>query len=194
MGGYGHLLGDEGSGYHIGRLAIAHTLEAYDSGLERYSSMHLAIFKHFNLDETDRGLLLSRIYEKESSFFVDMEPVARIASVAKGVLEIAAPGQNRDPAAAKIVEEAVSALINLVVQLVSTSMPPQKGAGSVVQPLAGGSSRMLLLGGSLWNSPVFLKTFTDGLKDAGIEYRALRVSVDAGRAAAEALARKSWKT
>ena len=104
-GGYGHLLGDDGSGFAIGRAALAQTLRWYD-GRVGHSELFDAISKHFQARDAQE--LLQRVY-------AEPHPAAIVASVAPLVLERAGAGER---AANKIVQAAALELVELLKALV----------------------------------------------------------------------------
>lgn len=76
MGGWGYLLGDEGSGYHLGKLAIRSILKAHDKQLE-LKPFQKAILAHFNVRTSDQ--LITKVYSSTN-------PVTAISSTSKLVL------------------------------------------------------------------------------------------------------------
>jgi len=61
-GGWGHVLGDEGSGYFIGRLALRAVVRHAD-GRGRETSLTPRLLRHFGL--TAAGELIHRVYHEE---------------------------------------------------------------------------------------------------------------------------------
>jgi N-acetylglucosamine kinase-like BadF-type ATPase len=61
-GGWGHVLGDEGSGYFIGRLALRAVVRHAD-GRGRDTSLTARLLRHFGL--TAAGELIHRVYHEE---------------------------------------------------------------------------------------------------------------------------------
>jgi glucosamine kinase len=103
-GGYGYLLGDDGSGFAIGRAALAQMLRWYD-GRTPHSELFDAIAAR--LQAGDAQALLGRIYGEPSM-------VATIASLAELVLDRAGAGER---VATKIVQNAAHELVDLVKSL-----------------------------------------------------------------------------
>lgn len=63
-GGWGNILGDEGSAYYIARRALASACRAYD-GREPETALMAKLMKHLGLDDfTD---IVKRIYREETS-------------------------------------------------------------------------------------------------------------------------------
>ncbi|PPA69809.1 N-acetylglucosamine kinase [Jeotgalibacillus proteolyticus] len=97
-GGWGHILGDEGSGYQIGLQALNRLTRTYDKRADKtiLSSMILT-----NLNMTRETELISYIYSKKSGKH-------DIAKLAKLVIEAADRG---DPAALTILQNAADELV-----------------------------------------------------------------------------------
>lgn len=121
-GGYGYLLGDDGSGFTIGSAAIGYLLRSYDGRVAR-DELASAMEKH--LDVNDLEGVLQAVYRAEN-------PVATVASAARIVLDLAQAGQR---SATKIVQTAALALGELAKSVI-------KRAGLTGEPapivLAGG--------------------------------------------------------
>ncbi|MDQ2866013.1 MAG: hypothetical protein M3R51_07275 [Candidatus Eremiobacteraeota bacterium] len=107
-GGFGHLLGDEGSAFAIGRAALRHVLRSYD-GCFLPDAFIEAI--ETALDAHGARSVLAQIHGSRT-------PVARIASVAPRVLELAGSG---DRTAGKLVQTAALDLFELVKSLARQS-------------------------------------------------------------------------
>ena len=76
VGGWGYLLGDEGSGYHLGKLAIRSILKASDEHIP-LKPFQKAILEHYNALSPHQ--LITKVYS-------NMNPVAAISSASKLVL------------------------------------------------------------------------------------------------------------
>ncbi|KAI0453796.1 putative glucokinase regulator family protein [Xylaria acuta] len=148
VGGWGHLLGDDGSGYSIGREALRAALHSSDlygmhtsKGLvattQRQPPLSYAIFEHFKVlyPESKPEDLLSIILAPDQSIHGTEDgthaTTKRIADVAKLVLSIA----SSDDEAKAIVKAGVSSLVELVALLVHTGGINPTTSGLV---LAGG--------------------------------------------------------
>lgn len=118
-GGYGYLLGDEGSAYAIGRDAIRHALDPLTSYLTD------ALLKHFQIQ--DSAELIPHVYGDPNS------SKSTIASASRVVLDLFEKG---DPSATAIVETAVGHLADLVVQVVLEDRPSKELAICVTGGLA----------------------------------------------------------
>ncbi len=103
VGGWGYLLGDEGSGFSIGRLAIRHVLkqEGSGSGWSPLANAVLSFYKAASGQE-----LISKIYATENAQIY-------VASVAKTICDLAEQG---DKDAVDLVDTAVDALILMVLK------------------------------------------------------------------------------
>lgn len=77
VGGWGYLLGDEGSGYHLGKLAIRAVLKAHDVKVP-LKPFQEKILTHFNVLSPDQ--LITKIYGS-------LNPVTAISSVSRIVLD-----------------------------------------------------------------------------------------------------------
>jgi N-acetylglucosamine kinase-like BadF-type ATPase len=104
-GGYGYLLGDDGSGFAIGRAALAQMLRWYD-GRTAHSELFDALAAR--LQAGDAQTLLGRIYGEPNM-------VGAVASLAPLVLARAGSGER---VATKIVQSAAGELVDLVKSLV----------------------------------------------------------------------------
>lgn len=100
-GGYGYLLGDDGSGYAIGSAGIGHLMRVYDKRIARDA---LAASMEAFLHAGDFEDVLQAVYRSEN-------PVARVADAARVVLDAAQAGER---SATKIVQTAALALADLV--------------------------------------------------------------------------------
>lgn len=100
VGGWGYLLGDEGSGYHLGKLAIRSVLKANDDQVP-LKSFQTAILAHFNVLSPDQ--LITKVYSSPN-------PVAAISSVSKLVLAAC----EEDALAKSIVQAVHEALLELI--------------------------------------------------------------------------------
>jgi N-acetylglucosamine kinase-like BadF-type ATPase len=118
VGGWGRLLGDEGSGYAIGLDALRHVVRAAD-GRAPTGLLTAEVLAGTRCSEVD-----------ELIRFADRATKAAIAALAPRVLACAAGG---DAAAAAIRDDAVAALVELVRTAVSRA-----GMETPVVALAGG--------------------------------------------------------
>ena len=97
-GGWGHMIGDEGSGYWIGREALAAVMRASD-GRGPATRLTGEILTHLNLNDESR--LPRIVYDRES-------PRMTVAALGPIVQEVAAQG---DAVATRILERAAEELV-----------------------------------------------------------------------------------
>jgi N-acetylglucosamine kinase-like BadF-type ATPase len=97
-GGWGHMIGDEGSGYWIGREALAAVMRASD-GRGPATRLTSEILAHLHLNDESR--LPRIVYDRES-------PRMTVAALGPIVQEVAAQG---DAVATRILERAAEELV-----------------------------------------------------------------------------------
>lgn len=122
VGGWGWLLGDEGSGYWIGLAALKALTQAFDKH-ESPSMLREKIFKHLNL--THEWDIIAWLYQQD----IRSERLAQLAPL---VLEAAS--QN-DPTAVQIIEQAAQDLANfchIVAQRLKMENPQIAFAGGLL--------------------------------------------------------------
>jgi len=137
--GWGHTLGDAGSGFWIGRAGLRAVLRAHD-GRGRPTALTDVVTADFvNLD--DAYLVLQS----------DDHWVKRVASYAKTVAGLAAT----DPVCAEILDRAAAALADAAITAL-------RRAGGLALP--GGPPVALV--GKLFGSPLLRERFTDLLREA----------------------------
>lgn len=101
VGGWGYLLGDEGSGYEIGKKALTAVMKNYD-GRGQSTQLTEAVKQQLNLiQETE---IIPFVYQ-------NMEMRSEIASLTKVVFEVANSG---DMVAKDIISNSMDALIELI--------------------------------------------------------------------------------
>ncbi|HUA09998.1 MAG TPA: BadF/BadG/BcrA/BcrD ATPase family protein [Candidatus Acidoferrales bacterium] len=105
-GGYGYMLGDEGSGFSLARAALAQMLRWYD-GRAAHSELFDAIAARLQVDGAQA--LLDRIYGEP-------DRVAQVAAIAPLVLDRAGAGER---VATKLVQGAAVELVDLVKAVVA---------------------------------------------------------------------------
>ncbi len=101
VGGWGYLLGDEGSGFAMGRDAIRYALQDDEKGLQP-AELTKAILRYYDL---------VRPRELQTLTYASVNPQNIIASCAEQIGIVADAGDKR---AAKIVDDAASALVELL--------------------------------------------------------------------------------
>lgn len=104
LGGWGHLLGDEGSGYSIGRQAITLALKVYD-GRENPDILSENVFEFFCTKTGEK--LINKVYAAES-------PRELIASASKCVF---AAYQQKDINATIIIKRACQEISNNIIAI-----------------------------------------------------------------------------
>jgi N-acetylglucosamine kinase-like BadF-type ATPase len=97
-GGWGHMIGDEGSGYWIGREALSAVMRAFD-GRGPATRLTAAILSHLNVNDESR--LPRIVYDREV-------PRMTVAAVGPMVQEAADQG---DAVARRVLERAVDELV-----------------------------------------------------------------------------------
>jgi N-acetylmuramic acid 6-phosphate etherase len=153
-GGWGPLLGDQGSGFNIGRAALQHCLEKQDRirNESNISKAHCrlcqAILDHFGVsnDTSETPDLLSAVISPAGP---NSDARTKIASVALLVLQLS----EVDSVAYAIVEEAAAHLARLTLSL---------GRAQVE-----GSSTLLIAAGGVMQSSLFRHKFQTALYNAG---------------------------
>lgn len=124
IGGWGYLLGDEGSAYEIGRRAVREALRGVEFGLKP-SPLTVEIMERMNV--ADPFSLISVLTDSKST-------QTKLSSFAELVSKYAADGNQ---AAKKIIDCAVGALLNMIiigVEIIEKSPPIKLGlSGSVLK-------------------------------------------------------------
>ncbi len=123
VGGWGHLLGDEGSGYRLALEALRLATQTVD-GRADAEALVRAILRHWSL--SDAGALIRHVHAP------GMTP-ADIAGLAPAVVALAAGG---DPAARGLVEQGVKDLarqVDTAIRKLALTNPPLALAGSLLR-------------------------------------------------------------
>jgi N-acetylglucosamine kinase-like BadF-type ATPase len=131
VGGWGPLLGDEGSGYDIAMRALRLATQAVDGRAEA-PALVKAVLQHWSLAEA--SLLIHYVHAPERT-------AAELAGLATVVLGLAA---RNDPAARSVVDEAARDLARHVDAIVR-SLRLQKPAVAMGGALLGGQVRAAVL-------------------------------------------------
>lgn len=158
VGGWGQLLGDEGSGYWIGLRGLQHVMTEHD-GRSPVGTMTAALTGACDVGEPD-----------ELVPWVNQAAKGDIAALAPLVISAAAAG---DSAAEQIVSEAVDALSGLVQGVVSRRVAPDVGV------------RVVLWGGLIAADGPLAPRVSNALGQAGFEVveRAVDPTMGAARLA-----------
>jgi N-acetylglucosamine kinase-like BadF-type ATPase len=125
-GGWGYILGDEGSGYSIATQALRLATQTADGRAEAPSIL-AEVLRHWNLDEPEQ--LLGRVYRRDIT-------IAEIAALTTRILPLAEAG---DPAAVELVDRAaeqLARLIDAVAEPLALERPPLALAGGVLRSSA----------------------------------------------------------
>lgn len=166
-GGWGSLLGDDGSGFEIGKRAIRCTLLALENNAHKLGKMQLKILKHFWIgNPLEIGSdLLDRIF-KAAKEDEDFQKV--VAEAARIVIE----SIDVDPMAAKIVDDAVAGLVRIV---------------RSVMPGPGSPKPALVLSGGLMRSEVYRAKVLQMIFDAKMSFQAVEFVAEPALAAVAVL-------
>ncbi|BGP51385.1 hypothetical protein JCM10450v2_007323 [Rhodotorula kratochvilovae] len=197
-GGWGYLLGDEGSGFIVSRIAIRRLLAAQDAAttlsLRQPSaspSPPLPLFQALldTFGVSDAAELVDKTYADHSlpststipPSFASSESNRKlwIAAGAPVVLAHAFGADGADEASARvarsIVEEAIAPLVEAVERLV--------GNWQHVDP----RRALLSLGGGMWRTDGYRDLLVQGLKARGVEFAEVKVVESAAAEGARAL-------
>lgn len=136
-GGWGYRIGDEGSGFYIGRAALCQVLCAMD-GRAPASAITAAVLAKMKLNSEFE--LVSWLYGPQFS-------VAEVAGLTPLILQLAEQGDNE---ATKIAKTAADELVRLAIAVVTQ-------LDLAVEPFE------VLFGGSLWNSSFLTKSVQGAL-------------------------------
>jgi N-acetylglucosamine kinase-like BadF-type ATPase len=143
-GGWGYLLGDEGSGYAIGQAALRHTLHSLE-----VSTTHRPL-----VDAVLSAIGVTRVLELTRAIYGSSHPRVAIAAVAPHVITFADHG---DADAQSIIDDAASDLADLVARTVQAIEPVQ---APVALAAAGG----VLLSSKRLQDQLHLSLRRDGLE------------------------------
>ncbi|KAJ5189037.1 ATPase BadF/BadG/BcrA/BcrD type [Penicillium cf. griseofulvum] len=178
-GGWGHMLGDQGSGYTIGMKAIQHTLGVFEDitlGLDKTGGDELskAVAEKLGcqVSETASIDMLNNILAQNHSQGMK----SRIASIAPVVLDL----MDKNETAAAIVSSQVALLVGDTL-------------GRLVKPQAAGyqpsEASVLVLTGGLMKNERYKATFEQQLESHKLYFKGTVVVDDAARSGATYLSR-----
>ena len=136
VGGWGHLLGDEGSGYAIGRDAIKAVIAIMD-GYGEKTRLEYAVKEKFDLDS--RRKIIEYVYNNNKS---------SVAAIAKTVLDEA---QNGDKVSIEILQRNAKELCRQI--------------GALKEKLSLKECEVALLGGLLENDTLYRKYLVDEINN-----------------------------
>lgn len=171
--GWGYLLGDEGSGYYIGREAIRAALRSRDAGSPP-SAFHEAIAKYFDCRLV--GDIISAVYNPSTRN--EMDPKLRIAGLCPLVFAHAfstSPASVNKEALGIVQSAAISAAETVAVHLQNES-----------QLIASNST--LVMGGTLGQIALFKTLILDALHKKGHLFKRIVAVPDAAAFAVRWLA------
>ncbi|WP_342442271.1 BadF/BadG/BcrA/BcrD ATPase family protein [Lysinibacillus sp. FSL K6-0057] len=151
VGGWGYLLGDEGSGYYIGQEALRFITRHYDA-----FGLNEDLFTATILDQ----LALKNPTEIITHVYEHLQPRVFIASLARVVLRLAEQNNDR---AKKIIEQATHHLVQFI-QIMLKKEPQLKGYP-------------IVLCGGLFENFYFVQCFREKLHLATIPNRLIRPEV-----------------
>ncbi|KAF8063390.1 putative glucokinase regulator family protein [Lyophyllum atratum] len=181
-GGWGYLLGDEGSAYWIGREAVRRVLRHRDFGLPP-TEFHNAVVAHFGCNTI--AAIISAVYtpgqfsEKADAVAMDADPKLRIASLCRVVFKAAFPDGSTtpDPEALEIVRQAAVSAVDTLAPLLrdQATVSPERST--------------LVLGGALGQIPEFHQLLVRELTARGLAFSSVEMVSDAAGCAVELLRR-----
>lgn len=140
-GGWGYLLGDEGSGYDIGNRALRRVLESHDGRRKGGEALCASVLTHFGLEGPME--LITYVYEANY-------PREAIAGLGRKVIELAEAG-NDDALA--IMAEAIQELERLLSAIYAVDAKSRNGS--------------LVISGGLFQSIFFRQAFESSIRKAG---------------------------
>ncbi len=151
-GGWGHILGDEGSGYYFGKEGLVAIMKAYDGRVED-TSIKQKVLDYLGFDTEDRipKYVYSNIEEKD-----------KIAKLAPLVIEAASEG---DKIAVEIINKGILDLIDLT----------DTNYKKISEPV-----NIALAGGILEKSTFIRENFVRNLKDKNPQYNVIENKFNSG--------------
>ncbi|GAA5930809.1 uncharacterized protein JCM15063_002466 [Sporobolomyces koalae] len=196
-GGWGYLIGDEGSASYVGKLAIRHLMRAADLEHSRTLSDPttrpeplLPLFEALleRLEVTDPAGMIDKLYSDHSSIpspsnlstFSAAETRRKlwISDACRVVFRYGFEDPDVDEqsrcTALSILEEAIEPLVEATLELVSTATLDTRAS-------------MLSLGGGLWQSIAYQNLLIDSLRRQGIEFAQVAFVQSAAEEGAKAL-------
>jgi len=192
VGGYGWVLGDEGSGFHVGKATLQWILESYDQSridgsTTKSSPLQQAIFEHYDIQSPPalfgvvyaadpNGLVSSQ--ESLQPAYLGLERKHRIAALTPLVFSAAFQDGDRDALA--LLRKTAGALADQIRKVLS-------GVGErKIEP----STTVLCFGGSLVGVQGYRDLIVEDLRvSGGHEFAAVEFVKEAHVSGAEGLAR-----
>ncbi|KAG6915337.1 hypothetical protein DXG01_012085 [Tephrocybe rancida] len=181
-GGWGYLLGDEGSAYYIGREAIRRTLRHRDAGRPP-TPFHTSVAAHFGC--TSIGGIISAVYapgqfrEDPSAQPLNADPKLRVASLCRVVFEAAFPATAAHPdlGALDIVRDGANAAVEMLLCLLQNKEMINPGTSTLV------------LGGALGQIKEYRDLLVQELEKKGKAFASVEAVGDAAGCAIDLLRR-----
>ncbi|TDF95562.1 N-acetylglucosamine kinase [Paenibacillus piri] len=161
VGGWGYLLGDEGSGFAIGQKALTAVMKQHDGRGERTALTEL-VLKEWSLPDPNR--IITHVYSQPN-----------VRSAVAGISKLAvAAAKAGDPTAASIVSDAAEQLAELAAAVNSKL--------AKLQPDASLSGMPLMLSGGLFSDDWFMELFRERkeIRNSGLTIRRLTIPPVAG--------------
>ncbi|GAA6007478.1 hypothetical protein JCM11491_004176 [Sporobolomyces phaffii] len=186
-GGWGFLIGDEGSAFHVGKLAMRRLMFAADATSPSTSALPSPLLPIFSsllerLGASDPADMIDRIYSDHSpspSTFSSAETRRKlwIADASRVVFRYAYedPAVDRESRemAVAILEEAIQPLVDATIHLLGYGLDPKQSS--------------LSLGGGLWNSAGYTELLLRSLGERGVEFAHVATVKSAAEEGAKAL-------
>jgi len=187
VGGWGWILGDEGSGFDVGRTAVRALLAQQDMGTSTgipvaHGSLREKILQKFGVNEVMD--LLGVVYAPDSTSSTSLPREGRLSSLCPIVFEAAF--EDGDPLAIKVVRDCAQKLALQIMAVLHTSEQeenPRKVRAD---------SSVLCLGGSLCGIDRYRELVLFTLKENGHVFRHVEIVADAAGVGAQALV-AAWK-
>jgi len=127
VGGWGYLLGDEGSGYDLAVQALRLATQTVDGRADAHSILRV-VLEHYGLDSPDR--LVAYVYNRERTR-------AQVASISTPVLALAASGDRHAAALLERAAAELAGMLQAMIEKLDLHQPPIVMAGGLLGTSAG---------------------------------------------------------